>query len=151
MDRGPSVFLSSENPAIEFKDPKQFLPDTPTQDNDLILTLSESKFYKFIEKKGERFKVSLNLTKYRTNFSFKTIDKIALLSTGLYIFEVGSDGLLSYYFVHGTNYTKTVANITDKAVTDFQCTQIGHHYHNQTDQTTYTFNCFEQVGNLTRN
>jgi hypothetical protein len=147
MDRGPSVFLSSENPAIEFKNPKQFLPDNPTQDNDLILTLSETRFYKFIEKKGERFKVNLNLTKYRTNFSFKTIDKIAILSTGLYIFDVGSDGLLSYYFVHGTNYTKTVANITDKAITDFHCTQIGHHYHNMTEQTTYTFNCFEQVGN----
>ena len=125
---------------------EQVLPDTSTQDDDFILTLGETRFYAKIMKK-EAFKVNLNLSKYWTNFSFKTIDKIAILSTGLYIFDIGSDGSLSYSFLHGANYTKIVANVTDKAITDFQCTQISQTYHNLTDQTTHTFNCFEQVAN----
>ena len=125
---------------------EQVLPDTFTQDDDFILTVGETRFYAKISKK-EAFKVNLNLTKYWTNFSFKTIDKIAILSTGLYIVDIGTDGSLSYDFLHGANYTKTVANITDKAITDFQCTQISQTYHNLTDQTTHTFNCFEQVAN----
>ena len=124
---------------------EQVLPDT--QDDDFILTLSETPFYAKIVSKKEAFKVNLNLTKYWTNFSFKTIDKIAILSTVLYIFDIGSDGSLSYNFLHGANYTKTVANVTDTAITDFQCTQISQTYHNLTDQTTHTFNCFEQVAN----
>ena len=136
-----SVAMDSESEKAE-----QVLPDTSTQDDDFILTLSETRFYAKISKK-EAFKVNLNLTKFRTNFSFKTIDKIAILSTGLYIVDIGTDGSLSYDFLHGANYTKIVANITDKAITDFQCTQISQTYHNLTDQTTHTFNCFEQVAN----
>ena len=124
---------------------EQVLPDT--QDDDFILTLSETTLYATIVSKKETFKVNLNLTKFRTNFSFKTIDKIAILSTVLYIFDIGSDGSLSYNFLHGANYTKTVTNVTDTAITDFQCTQISQTYHNLTDQTTHTFNCFEQVAN----
>ena len=138
--------MDSDNPASGSEKTEQFLPQTSTQDDDFILTLSETRIYKTISKK-EAFKVNLNLTKYWTNFSFKTIDKMAILSTILYIFDIGSDGSLSYSFLHGTNYTKTVANVTDKAITDFQCTQISQTYHNLTDETTYTFNCFEQVAN----
>ena len=99
------------------------------------------------ESNENTFKIDLNLTKYRKNLSRNTIDKVACLSTVLYMFEIGSDGALSYNFLNGTIYTKTVANVTDKAITDFNCTQIAQNYHNLTDQTTYTFDCFEQVGN----
>ena len=125
---------------------EQVLPDTSTQDDDFILTVGETRLYAKISKK-EAFKVNLNLTKYWTNFSFNTVDKIAILSSGLYIFDIGSDGSLSYNFLYGANYTKTVSNVTDKAITDFQCSQISQTYHNLTDQTTHTFNCFEQVAN----
>ena len=123
------------------------MPDTSTQDNDFILTLKETRLFKKIYKKEETFEANLNLTKYWANFSFKTIDKIAILSTGLYIFDIGSDGSLSYNFLHGANYTRTVANVSEKAITDFQCSQSSQTYYNLTDQTTYTFNCFEQVAN----
>ena len=132
--------MDSENAPTE-SDP--LLPGTSTQDNDFILTLKETRYYKRIGNTNH-FKVNLNLTKYWTNFSFNTVDKIAILSSGLYIFDIGSDGSLSYNFLHGANYTKIVANVTDKAITDFQCSQISQTYHNLTDQTTYTFTCFEQ-------
>ena len=132
--------MDSENPPSE-SDP--LLPDTSTQDTDFILTLKETRYYKQIGNTNN-FKVTLNLTKYWTNFSFKTLDKIAILSTGLYSFDTWNDGFLSYKFIHGASYTKTVTNITDKAITDFQCSQISQTYQNLTDQTTYTFNCFEQ-------
>mgnify|MGYP001299777265 CR=1 FL=1 len=138
--------MDSDNPASGSEKTEEFFQDTSTQEYDFILTLSETRFYAKIPKK-EAFKVNLNLTKFRTNFSFKTIDKIAILSTGLYIVDIGTDGSLSYDFLHGANYTKIVANVTDKAITDFQCTQISQTYHNLTDQTTHTFNCFEQVAN----
>ena len=132
--------MDSENAPTESD---LLLPGTSTQDNDFILTLKETRYYKRIGNTNY-FKVNLNLTKYWTNFSFNTVDKIAILSSGLYIFDIGSDGSLSYNFLHGANYTKTVANVTDKAITDFQCSQISQTYHNLTDQTTYTFTCFEQ-------
>ena len=132
--------MDSENAPTESD---LLLPGTSTHDNDFILTLKETRYYKRIGNTNN-FKVNLNLTKYWTNFSFNTVDKIAILSSGLYIFDIGSDGSLSYNFLYGANYTKTVSNVTDKAITDFQCSQISQTYHNLTDQTTYTFTCFEQ-------
>ena len=138
--------IDSENPASEFEMAEEFLPDTSSQDDDFILTVKDKTCCKRYF--GEEFtRVDLNLTKYWNNLSLKTIDKVACLSTVLYTVDLGSDGALSYKFLNGNIYTKTVANVTDKAITDFNCTQIAQTYHNLTDQTTYTFDCFEQVGN----
>ena len=90
--------MDSENPPSE-SDP--LLPDTSTQDTDFILTLKETRYYKQIGNTNN-FKVNLNLTKYWTNISFNTVDKIAIASTGLYIFDTWNDGFLSYEFLHGT-------------------------------------------------
>ena len=138
--------MDSENPASESEKAEQFLPDTSSQDDDFILTVSDHPFCtRFFGK--ELIRVDLNLTKYWKNKSFNTFDKVACLSTGLYTVDIVSDGALSYNFLHGTDYTKTVANVTDNAITDFNCTQIAQTYHNLTDQTTYTFDCYEQVEN----
>ena len=69
----------------------------------------------------------INLTKFKKEFSLsRSFDKIAFFGFCLGIFEFGSDAWLSYNFIHGANYTKTVHSINDTAVIDtelIKCTR----------------------------
>ena len=98
----------------------------------------------------------INLTKFKNEFSFKrSFDKMAFLGFCLYLWEIGSDAWLSYNFIHGANYTKTVHHINDTAVIDTElikctrtvttATQTLFHLTNEIKHAiTYSFNCFEQ-------
>ena len=95
----------------------------------------------------------INLSKFKNEFSFKrSFDMVAFLGFCLYLWEIGSDAWLSYNFIHGANYTKTVHSINDTAVIDtesIKCTQtvttqtFFHLTNEVKNATTYTFNCFE--------
>ena len=92
------------------------------------------------------FDVQLNLSRFKRNFSFKTLQKMAIIGFCLSFFDLGSDGWLSGTFLNGAEYTKTVYNISDPSVTnpDFECTKIAITQHlDQKNQTSWTYICFE--------
>ena len=69
--------------------------------------------------------LKLNLTKLWNSFSFKKcFNKMAFVGFFLSLFNIGSDYFLSYSFIFGANYTKTVDDVKNYYVTNFTCTHI---------------------------
>ena len=104
---------------------------------------------------GEHITTTLNLTKFKKDFSIrKTFDKIAFIGFCLGVYEIVTDLLSSYNFIHGADYLKTVDNTSDPAVTTegFVCKQLitTNTYDHETDSntTSFTFSCFERVSFL---
>jgi hypothetical protein len=99
-----------------------------------------------------RVKVRLNLSKFRRNLSFKSIFKtiqlMALVGFCLSFFDVViGDGLVSFDFLNGADYIKTVNDTSDPAVTNpnYSCKHISTTHHFTEDNTTvYTFTCNER-------
>ena len=72
-------------------------PSSAEERKDLILYLRPSKISKLIKRQID---LGLNLTKFKKDFSFtRAFDKMACLGLGLTVFDLGSDGLLSYNFL----------------------------------------------------
>ena len=92
--------------------------------------------------------LKLNLTELWSSFSFTgCFNKMACVGFFSSLFNIGSDYFLSYSFIFGTNYTKTVNDTMDSAVTNYTCTHIetNFKFDNLTEETktSYTFNCHE--------
>ena len=96
------------------------------------------------------FIVRLNLSKFRRNLSFKslfnTIQFMALVGFCLSFFDVAiGDGLVSYDFLNGADYIKTVNDTLHPDVTNYSCKQIAtHHHYTEDNATVYTFTCNER-------
>ena len=76
---------------------------------------------------GDKITTTLNLTRFKNNFSIrKAFDKIAFIGFCLGVYEIVTDLLSSYIFIHGTDYLKIVNNRSDPAVTseDYVCKQL---------------------------
>ena len=118
----------------------------------LILKFKENEYFKNGMTGGKRntsLIFQLNLKKLWNSISFRNcFNKIACLGFFLSLFNIGSDYLLSYSFIFGSNYTKTVDDVMDKVVTNFPCTHVETNwkFDNLTEKIkiSYTFNCFEQ-------
>ena len=99
--------------------------------------------------------IKINLTKFKNEFSLRrSFDKIAFFGFCLGLFEFGSDGWLSYDYIYGANYTKTIDNVKNRyckycrnteliKCTQTNTTSITQNIDNLSD-TTYTYNCFER-------
>ena len=101
---------------------------------------------------GDKITTTLNLTRFKNNFSIrKAFDKIAFIGFCLGVYEIVTDLLSSYIFIHGTDYLKIVNDTSDPAVTseDYVCKQIittnTYNHETKANQTSFTFSCFEQV------
>ena len=104
---------------------------------------------------GDRITTTLNLTKFKKDFSIrKAFDKVAFIGFCLGVYEIVTDLLTSYTFIHGADYLKIVNTTSDPAVTSegYVCEQIiiTNTYNQKTNvnETSYTFSCFEQVSFL---
>ena len=132
---------------------ENFLTKVSSTDStdDLILTINEHDAIKVASTSGMRntsLGYQLNLTKLWKSFSFKkSFNKMACVGFFLSLFNIGSDYFLSNSFIFGTNYTKTVNDTMDKAVTNFNCSHVetNMNFDNLTEETkiSYTFNCHE--------
>ena len=91
---------------------------------------------------------TLNLTKLKNESSFtKSFNILVFFQFCESLFDIGTDGLSSYYYFVGSNYVKIVSNITDAAVmnSDFNCTYISTAYYMiGKNETMYEFVCFEK-------
>ena len=119
----------------------------------------QDKDLKFVFRKenlsGVYITTTLNLTRFKNNFSIrKAFDKIAFIGFCLGVYEIVTDLLSSYIFIHGTDYLKIVNNRSDPAVTseDYVCKQLittnTYNHETKANQTSFTFSCFEQVSFL---
>ena len=104
---------------------------------------------------GDPITTTINLTRFKNDFSIKkTFNKIAFIGFCLGVYEIVTDLLSSYVFIHGTDYLKTVDNKSDPAVTseDYVCTQLTttntFNHKSNANETSFTFSCFEQVSFL---
>ena len=119
--------------------------------DDLILFVKEDTMMKAAFTSGVRntsLGFPLNLTELWNSFSFKKcFNMMACVGFCLSLFNIGSDYFLSYSFIFGTNYTKTVDDVMDKAVTNFTCSHVETNlkFDNLTEEikVSYTFNCHE--------
>ena len=69
--------------------------------------------------------IEINLTKLWKSFSFKkSFNMIAFVGFFSSLFNIGSDYFLSYRFLFGANYTKTVDDVKNFYVTNFTCTHV---------------------------
>ena len=112
-------------------------------------------FHKLNDLSGYCITTTLNLTRFKNNFSIrKAFDKVAFIGFCLGVYEIVTDLLSSYNFIHGADYLKTVDNTSDPAVTSegFVCKQLitTNTYDHETDSnaTSFTFSCFERVSFL---
>ena len=91
---------------------------------------------------------TLNLTKLKNEFSFsKAFNTMLFLQFCESLFDICTDGWSSFCYFFGSNYQKTVSDISDKAVTSsgFDCTHISTHiYWNQNNETLYEYICLEK-------
>ena len=119
----------------------------------------EDQDFKFVIHKknlsGDLITTTLNLSRFKKNFSIrKAFDKVAFVGFCLGVYEIVTDLLSSYNFIHGTDYLKTVDNKSDPAVTseDYVCTQLTttnmFNHKSNANETSFTFSCFEQVSFL---
>ena len=119
----------------------------------------QDKDLKFVFNKrnlsGDLITTTLNLTRFKNNFSIrKAFDKIAFIGFCLGVYEIVTDLLSSYIFIHGTDYLKIVNNRSDPAVTseDYVCKHLitteTYNHETKANETTFTYSCFERVSFL---
>ena len=104
---------------------------------------------------GDRITTTLNLTKFKKDFSIrKTFDKIAFIGFCLGVYEIVTDLLSSYNFIHGTDYLKIVNSTSDLAVTsaEYACKHLittnTYNLYTKANETSFTYSCFEKVSFL---
>ena len=113
----------------------------------------------FIHKKNlsgdRRITTTLNLTKFKNNFSIrKGFDKVAFIGFCLGVYEIVTDLLSSYNFIHGTDYLKIVNSTSDLAVTsaEYACKHLittnTYNLDTKANETSFTYSCFEKVSFL---
>ena len=124
---------------------------SPSSNDGIIFKFEEKEYAKNALTSGKRKKLNnqVNLTNLWNRISFRnTFNKMACLGFFLSLLNIGTDYFSSYSFIHGSNYTKTVDDVNNKAVTKFPCTHVETNlkFDNLTENVklTYTFNCFEQ-------
>ena len=132
----------STDTIVTFKNKDAGEPKKPKEPEELLLT-----FYRndpFLAKNV----TTLNLTKLKNEFSFsKSFNTMLFLRFCESLFDIGTDGWTSYRYFSGSNYEKSVSNISDEAVTnsEFDCTHVSTHiYWNGKNETVYGFICFEK-------
>ena len=135
---------------IEIGDNFQAEVSSTDSTDGLILFFKEKDNEENVLTDGERntLDLKLNLTELWNDFSFTScFNKMACVGFFSSLFNIGSDYFLSYSFIFGTNYTKTVNDTMDEAVTNYTCTHIetNFKFDNLTEETktSYTFNCLE--------
>ena len=103
----------------------------------------------------EHITTTLNLTKFKNDFSIrKTFDKIAFIGFCLGVYEIVTDLLSSYNFIHGTDYLKIVNSTSDLAVTsaEYACKHLittnTYNLYTKANETSFTYSCFEKVSFL---
>ena len=104
---------------------------------------------------GDRITTTLNLTKFKKDFSIrKAFDKVAFIGFCLGVYEIVTDLLSSYNFIHGTDYLKIVNSTSDLAVTseEYACKHLittnTYNLVTKANETSFTYSCFEKVGFL---
>ena len=139
------------NPELELEFLESFSIDDKDHDQD--------KDLKFVFHKenlsGDKITTTLNLTRFKNNFSIrKAFDKIAFIGFCLGVYEIVTDLLSSYIFIHGTDYLKIVNNRSDPAVSseDYVCKQLittnTYNHETKANETTFSYSCFERVSFL---
>ena len=121
---------------------------------------NEDKDLKFVFHKknlsfGKPITTTINLTRFKNNFSIrKAFDKIAFIGFCLGVYEIVTDLLSSYNFIHGTDYLKIVNSTSDPAVTsaEFACKHLiitnTYNLDTKANETSFTYSCFEKVSFL---
>ena len=104
---------------------------------------------------GDKITTTLNLTRFKNNFSIrKAFDKIAFIGFCLGVYEIVTDLLSSYNFIHGTDYLKIVNSTSDPAVTsaEYACKHLittnAYNLVTKANETSFTYSCFEKVSFL---
>ena len=120
------------------------------------LEQDQDKDLKFVFHKknlsGDYITTTLNLSRFKNNFSIrKTFDKIAFIGFCLGVYEIVTDLLSSYIFIHGTDYLKIVNSTFDLTVTsaEYACkhliTTSTYNLDTKANETSFTYSCFEKV------
>ena len=104
---------------------------------------------------GDPITTTINLTRFKNDFSIrKTFNKIAFIGFCLGVYEIVTDLLSSYNFIHGTDYLKIVNSTSDLAVTsaEYACKHLittnTYNLNTKANETYFTFSCFEKVSFL---